>query len=71
MATWTWIVIVVVALVVGGVVGFFIGRWFFQRQMKNNPPISEKQIRAIYASMGRTPSEAKVREIMNQMKNTK
>ncbi len=69
MDTWVWIILLVVCLVAGGVVGFFIARWYFKKQMRENPPVTEKMLRTIYAQMGRTPSEAKIREIMNSMKN--
>ena len=55
------------ALVVGGVAGFFISRFVFQRQMKKNPPINEAMIRAMYRQMGRKPSEAQIRQTMNAM----
>ena len=38
-----------------------------QKQLKENPPITEKQIRAMYAQMGRKPSEAQIRAIMKSM----
>ncbi len=69
MATWVWIILLVVCVIAGGVIGFFIARWYFKKQLADNPPINEKMIRVIYAQMGRTPSEAKIREIMNSMKN--
>lgn len=55
-------------LVVGLVVGFFGARWFFKRQLEKNPPINENMIRAMFMQMGRKPSEAQVRAVMNSMK---
>ena len=56
---------------VGGLVGgFFLSRWFFKKELtKNpkNPPINEKMIRAMFTSMGRKPSEAQVRSVMNSI----
>ena len=62
---WLWIIL---ALIAGLVAGFFISRWLFKRELQKNPPINEKMIRAMYMQMGRKPSEAQVRAIMNSMK---
>ncbi|HOF65066.1 MAG: YneF family protein [Erysipelotrichaceae bacterium] len=56
------------ALVLGLVLGFFISRKVFQVQLKKNPPISEKQVRAMLSATGRKPSEAQVRAVMRSMK---
>lgn len=58
-------------LVVGGVAGFFISRAVFTRQLKKNPPVNEKMIRALYMQMGRKPSEAQVRAAMKAMNQYK
>lgn len=54
--------------IVGLVIGFFLSRWFFKKQLQKNPPINEKMIRAMFMQMGRKPSEAQVRAVMNSMK---
>ncbi|AUF83576.1 hypothetical protein CXP39_02060 [Mesoplasma syrphidae] len=59
------------ALLVGGIIGFFITRIVVKKQLKENPPINEKQIRAMYMSMGRKPSEADIKKTMNAMKRGK
>ena len=59
-----WIGVMVAALVVGLVVGFFAARWFFKRQLEKNPPINEGMIRALYHSVGRKPSEADIQRTM-------
>lgn len=61
------IMYLVIGLLIGGAAGFFITRYYFQKQLKENPPITEKQIRAMYAQMGRKPSEAQIRAIMKSM----
>ena len=53
-----------VGLLVGGIVGFFGARYFFQKQLQKNPPINEKMIRALFNEMGRKPSEAQLKRIM-------
>ena len=70
--TWSgaWFGLVIAALILGAVAGFFGARWFFKRQLQKNPPITEQQIRLMYQSMGRKPSEKEIRRIMNQMKNS-
>lgn len=68
MATGLAITLIIVALIVGLIVGFFLSRWFFKKELQKNPPINEKMIRAMFMQMGRKPSEAQVRAIMNSMK---
>ena len=53
-----------VGLLVGGIVGFFGARYFFQKQLQKNPPINIKIIRALFNEMGRKPSEAQLKRIM-------
>lgn len=60
--------IVVGILIVGLIIGFIGARWFFKRQLQKNPPINENMIRAMFMQMGRKPSEAQIRAVMNQMK---
>ena len=40
-------------------------------QLKKNPPINEKMIRAMMTQMGRTPSEKQVRAVMKSMEDAK
>ena len=54
-------------LLVGGIAGFFLARYFLKREIQKNPPINEKMIRAMFAQMGRTPSEKQIREIMRNV----
>lgn len=68
---WSFILFLVLALVAGGIAGFFITRYIFQKQLKENPPVNEKMIRAMFRSMGRTPSEKQIREIMRNMNSSK
>lgn len=57
----------ILGVAVGGIAGFFITRYFFQKQLKENPPINEKMIRAMFLQMGRKPSEAQIRQIMKTL----
>ncbi len=63
--------IAVGALIVGLIVGFFVTRALFKKQLEKNPPVNEKMIRAMLTSMGRKPSEKQVREIMRSMNAAK
>ena len=54
--------------IAGLIAGFFLARWFFKRELKKNPPINENMIRAMFMQMGRKPSEAQIRAVMNSMK---
>ena len=60
--------IVIGVLIIGLIIGFFASRWFFKRQLQKNPPINENMIRAMFMQMGRKPSEAQVRAVMNSTK---
>lgn len=64
---WQFALYLILALVIGLIGGFFGARALFKYQLKKNPPINEKMIRAMFAQMGRKPSEAQVRAVMNSM----
>ena len=63
--------LILLGVVAGGIAGFFISRAVFKKQLKKNPPINEKMIRALYMQMGRKPSEAQVRAAMKAMNQYK
>ncbi|ARU91588.1 hypothetical protein SCLARK_00995 [Spiroplasma clarkii] len=72
MMTWWGVLLIGIAcLIVGGIIGFIITRKIIQKQLKDNPPINENQIRAMYRSMGRKPSEADIKKTMNAVKRGK
>ena len=54
-------------LAVGLVIGFFASRYVFKKNLKKNPPINEKMIRAMFLQMGRKPSEAQIKQVMKSM----
>ena len=60
--------IIIGAVVLALIAGFVAARWFFKRQLQKNPPINENMIRAMFMQMGRKPSEAQIRAVMNSMK---
>ena len=57
----------ILCLLVGLIAGFFAARWYFKRELRKNPPINEKMIRAMFMQMGRKPTEAQIRQIMKSM----
>ena len=67
ISIWGQIGFVALGLVVGAIAGFFISRAVFKKQLKKNPPINEKMIRAMFLQMGRKPSEAQIRQIMKSV----
>ena len=67
MSTGAWIGILVAVLIAGLVAGYFLARYVFKKELKKNPPINEKMIRAMFTSMGRKPSEALINQVMRSM----
>lgn len=54
---------------VGAVISFFLTKKHFEKEIRENPPVNEKMIRAMYMQMGRKPSEAQIRQVMRSMTN--
>lgn len=71
MAWWAIMLIAIGTFLVGGIVGFFVSRYFFNRYLKKHPPINENMIRAMFMQMGRTPSEKQVRAVMRSVNENK
>ncbi|MGO4936847.1 YneF family protein [Fundicoccus sp. Sow4_H7] len=67
MPFWGWILIIV-ALIVGFVAGFFVSRRYMMNYFKENPPIDERMITQMMTQMGQKPSKKRVQQIMNSMK---
>ena len=63
-----WGGILAAAVVVAFIGAFLAARWFFQRQLEQNPPINEAMIRELYKSVGRKPSEADIQRTMNAVR---
>ena len=68
---WQFILILVFELIGVAIATFFVTRKLFANQLKKNPPINEKMIRAMMTQMGRTPSEKQVRAVMKSMEENK
>ena len=58
---------ILVGLIAGGVIGFFIARNYIKKYLKKNPPINEQMIKAMMTQMGRTPSQKQVNQMMKSM----
>lgn len=72
MPVWAQVVVPILALLVGIAIGFFVCRTVVKKEMDKNPPINREMIKALYSSMGRTPSEAQINAVLksvNQAKN--
>ncbi|MDD6272041.1 MAG: YneF family protein [Bacilli bacterium] len=61
------ILYIVIGLIIGVVVGFLIAKKLFQKQLKDNPPVSEEMIKTLMRGMGRNPSQKQVNQLMKQM----
>ena len=53
-----------VGVLIGGAIGFFIARKLIKDQLKKNPPINEQMIKAMMTQMGRTPSQKQMTKYM-------
>lgn len=62
------ILLIILALLGGGVAGFFLARKYMINYFEENPPIDEQMIRTMMLSMGQKPSERKINQMVNQMK---
>lgn len=61
-----------IALLIGAFIGYYLASKYFKKQLKENPPITESQVRMMYQQMGRKPTEKQVKQIMATFKkNTK
>ena len=69
---WLWFVLIILgAMLVGAIIGFFVSRIVFKKYLEKNPPINENMIRAMMSQMGRKPSEKQVKQVMAAMNAAK
>ena len=71
ISTVAFVFIIIGCILAGLIAGFFLSRWYFKRELAKNPPINEKQIRAMLMQMGQQPSEKKIRQIMKAMEQNR
>ncbi|MDR7076171.1 uncharacterized protein YneF (UPF0154 family) [Neobacillus niacini] len=67
MSTGLWILVVVLALVAGVALGFFIARKYMMDYLKKNPPINEQMLKMMMMQMGQKPSQKKINQMMSAM----
>ena len=61
------ILLIVVGLLIGAVIGFFIARNVTKKYMEKNPPINEEMIKALMMQMGRKPNQKQINQMMKNM----
>jgi len=61
------ILLVVVGLLIGAVIGFFVARYIMQKYLKQNPPINEEMIKTLMMQMGRQPNQKQIKQMMKAM----
>jgi len=64
---WWGYLLIVVALLAGIAIGFFIARKYMMNYLKKNPPINEQMLRMMMTQMGMKPSQKKINQMMNAM----
>ena len=64
---WQDILMILIGLIIGAVVGFFVSRKIMTKYLQKNPPINEEMIRTLMSGMGRTPTQKQVNQMMKQM----
>lgn len=63
------IALVILALLIGIAIGFFGARRYMENYLRNNPPISADMLRMMMLQMGQKPSDKKLHQMMQTMKN--
>ena len=61
------ILLIVVGILIGAVIGFFVARYFTKKYLKQNPPINEDMIKALMMQMGRKPNQKQINQMMKAM----
>jgi len=64
---WHDILLIVVGLLIGAVIGFFVARTVMKKYLKKNPPINEDMIKALMMQMGRKPNQKQINQMMRAM----
>ncbi|MDX5476767.1 MAG: YneF family protein [Bacillaceae bacterium] len=67
--TWLWILGIILALLAGVALGFFIARKYMMSYLKKNPPINEQMLKVMMMQMGMKPSQKKITQMMKAMNN--
>jgi len=67
MELWLAILLIVVALLGGVALGFFIARKYMMNYLKKNPPINEQMLKVMMMQMGQKPSQKKINQMLKAM----
>ncbi len=57
----------IIGLLIGLVIGFFLARKKVKDDLKKNPPVNEKMLRVMFMEMGRKPSEAQIKQMVKSI----
>ena len=69
MQIWLAVLLIVLALIGGVALGFFIARKYMMSYLKKNPPINEQMLKVMMMQMGMKPSQKKITQMMKAMNN--
>ena len=61
---WVWII---VAILIGTIIGFFVAQKQLKKYLQKNPPINEEVVRTMMMQMGRTPSQKQINQVMKSI----
>ena len=61
---WVWII---VAILIGAIIGFFVAQNQLKKYLQKNPPINEEVVRTMMMQMGRTPSQKQINQVMKSI----
>ncbi|WP_010282222.1 YneF family protein [Bacillus timonensis] len=67
MQIWLAILLIVIALLGGVALGFFIARKYMMNYLKKNPPINEQMLKVMMMQMGQKPSQKKINQMLKAM----
>ena len=65
------ILMIVIGLIPGLIIGFFISKAVMKKYLQKNPPINEQMIKIMMSQMGRTPTQKQINQMMKAMNNVK
>ena len=68
---WHDILMIVIGLIPGLIIGFFISKTVMKKYLQKNPPINEQMIKIMMSQMGRTPTQKQINQMMKAMNNVK
>ena len=61
---WVWII---VAILIGAIIGFFVAQKQLKKYLQKYPPINEEGVRTMMMQMGRTPSQKQINQVMKSI----